>query len=68
MAKQKVLVVEDEELMRNILRTLLEEEGYEVFTSDSAESALHLFSENAFDVTVTDIKMAGLDGLDCSIE
>ena len=63
MAKQKVLVVEDEELMRNILRTLLEEEGYEVFTADSAESALQVFPENAIDVTVTDIKMAGLDGL-----
>ena len=63
MAKQKVLVVEDEELMRNILRTLLEDEGYEVFTADSAESALQIFPENAIDVTVTDIKMAGLDGL-----
>lgn len=63
MAKQKVLVVEDEELMRNILRTLLEEEGYKVFTADSAESALQVFPENAIDVTVTDIKMAGLDGL-----
>jgi len=63
MAKQKVLVVEDEELMRNILRTLIEEEGFEVFTADSAEAALNIFSENAIDVTVTDIKMAGLDGL-----
>ena len=63
MAKQKVLVVEDEELMRNILRTLLEDEGYEVFTSDSAESALQIFPENSIDVTVTDIKMAGIDGL-----
>ena len=63
MAKQKVLVVEDEELMRNILRTLLEDEGYEVFTADSAESALQIFPENPIDVTVTDIKMAGLDGL-----
>jgi DNA-binding NtrC family response regulator len=63
MAKQKVLVVEDEELMRNILRTLLEDEGYEVFTADSAESALQIFPENSIDVTITDIKMAGLDGL-----
>ena len=63
MAKQKVLVVEDEELMRNILRTLLEDEGYQVFTADSADAALQIFPENAIDVTVTDIKMAGLDGL-----
>ena len=63
MAKQKVLVVEDEELMRNILRTLIEDEGFEVFTADSAEAALQIYAENAIDVTLTDIKMAGLDGL-----
>ena len=39
MAKQKVLVVEDEELMRNILRTLLEDEGYEV--PNTRESVLY---------------------------
>lgn len=63
MAKQKVLVVEDEELMRTILRTLLEGEGYEVFTADSAETALRLFPENDFAVTLTDIKMGGMDGI-----
>ncbi|MEQ1762242.1 MAG: sigma-54 dependent transcriptional regulator [Pyrinomonadaceae bacterium] len=63
MAKQKVLVVEDEELMRTILRTLLEGEGYEVFTADSAEAAIRIFPENDIAVTLTDIKMAGMDGL-----
>lgn len=63
MAKQKVLVVEDEELMRTILRTLLEGEGYHVFTADSAEAALRIFPENDIAVTLTDIKMAGMDGL-----
>ncbi len=61
---KKVLVVEDEELMRSILRRLLEGEGYEVATADSAESALQLFDANDFDVTVTDIKMSGMDGID----
>ncbi len=64
MAKQKVLVVEDEELMRNILRTLLEGEGYEVFTADSAEAAIQIFPDQEIAVTLTDIKMAGMDGLD----
>ncbi len=64
MPAKKVLVVEDEELMRSILRRLLEGEGYEVATADSAESALRLFAENAFAVTVTDIKMSGMDGID----
>ena len=64
MAKQKVLVVEDEELMRSILRTLLESEGYEVYTADSAEAALRVFPEHDISATLTDIKMSGINGLE----
>ena len=63
MAKQSVLVVEDEELMRSILRRLLEGSGYNVFTADSSETALEIFPGNDIAVTLTDIKMAGMDGL-----
>ncbi len=63
MTKPNVLVVEDEELMRTILRQLLTDAGYSVLTADSAESALEVFSQNDVAVTLTDIKMAGLDGL-----
>lgn len=62
-AKQTVLVVEDEELMRTILRQLLEDEGYYVLTADSAETALEIFPSNNVAVTITDIKMSGMDGL-----
>jgi DNA-binding NtrC family response regulator len=64
MSKPNVLVVEDEELMRTILRQLLETAGYEVFTADSAETALEVFPSRDFAVTLTDIKMAGMDGLE----
>jgi len=64
MTKKSVLVVEDEELMRTILRQLLEGAGYNVFTADSAETALELFSQNDVDITLTDIKMSGRDGLE----
>lgn len=63
MSKQSVLVVEDEELMRNILRTLLEDAGYSVITADSAETGLKSFPESDISVTLTDIKMPGIDGL-----
>ena len=63
MAQQSVLIVEDEELMRSILRRLLEDAGYTVFTADSAESALAILPHNDISVTLTDIKMAGMDGL-----
>jgi DNA-binding NtrC family response regulator len=63
MAKDRVLVVEDEELMRNILRELLESAGFDVFTADSAENAIEIFIANEILITLTDIKMSGKDGL-----
>lgn len=62
-SKQKVLVVEDEALMRDILRSLLERAGYEVFTADSGEAALRILNQADISVTLTDIRMPGIDGL-----
>lgn len=55
--------MEDEELMRSILRQLLERAGYQVFSASSAETALEIFPGNDIAITLTDIKMAGMDGL-----
>lgn len=63
MAKDRVLVVEDEEMMRSILRQLLDAAGFEVFTANSAETAIDVFTSNDILITLTDIKMAGRDGL-----
>ena len=64
MAKHTIMVVEDEEMMRSILRRLLQDSGYDVVTADSAEAALAAFGENDIAVTLTDIKMSGMDGLE----
>lgn len=64
MERPVILVVEDEDLMRQILRRLLESEGYSVVTADSAETAMEAFSRSQTSVTITDIKMRGHDGLD----
>ncbi len=64
MTKHTILVVEDEELMRSILRRLLETAGYEVVTADSAESGLAAFGENDIAATITDIRMSGMDGIE----
>jgi DNA-binding NtrC family response regulator len=62
--KPNILIAEDEELMRSILRQLLEAEGYGVLSADSAENALEIFSANDVAATLTDIKMAEMDGLE----
>ncbi|HNQ16023.1 MAG TPA: response regulator, partial [Pyrinomonadaceae bacterium] len=64
MTNPKILVVEDEELMRSILKELLEGEGYSVFSAASAEAALEIFAAEEIDITLTDIKMPGMDGLE----
>ncbi|HRH42312.1 MAG TPA: sigma-54 dependent transcriptional regulator [Pyrinomonadaceae bacterium] len=64
MVKPNILVVEDEELMRSILRKILEDAGFQIRTADSAENALEIFSTTEIDITLTDIRMAGMDGLE----
>jgi DNA-binding NtrC family response regulator len=63
MQSVNILIAEDEELMRSILRKLLENEGYHVHTASSAEMALEVFSSQPIDLLLTDIRMAEMDGL-----
>src|ERR671933_863873 len=58
-----ILIAEDEDLMRAILTRLLEEAGYRVLAVASAEEALERFASEDVAVTLTDIRMAGMDGL-----
>lgn len=64
MSQANILIVEDEELMRSILRQLLAAGGYRVLTADSAENALEIFAAEEIALTLTDIKMSGMDGLE----
>ncbi|MET0625909.1 MAG: sigma-54 dependent transcriptional regulator [Pyrinomonadaceae bacterium] len=59
-----ILVAEDEDLMRAIISRLLEEAGYRVAAVASAEEALEAFAAEDVSVTLTDIRMAGMDGLE----
>ncbi|HEX8336721.1 MAG TPA: sigma-54 dependent transcriptional regulator, partial [Pyrinomonadaceae bacterium] len=58
-----ILVAEDEDLMRAIVTGLLEESGYRVAGVASAEEALDVFAAEDVAVTLTDIRMFGMDGL-----
>jgi two-component system nitrogen regulation response regulator NtrX len=59
-----VLVVDDERDIRESLRGILEEEGYKVFLSPTAEDCLEQLKKRACDVVLLDIWLPGLDGLD----
>ncbi len=58
-----ILIAEDEDLMRAIIARLLEEAGYRVALTASAEEALERFAADDVAVTLTDIRMTGMDGL-----
>src|SRR2546427_2965413 len=58
-----ILVVDDEEIMREILETLLTREGYDVRLAASGEEGLQLARALPFDAAIVDIMMPGLDGI-----
>jgi DNA-binding NtrC family response regulator len=58
-----ILIAEDEDLMRAILTRLLEEAGYRVAAAANAEDALERFASEDVAATLTDIRMARMDGL-----
>ncbi|MBM3772874.1 MAG: sigma-54-dependent Fis family transcriptional regulator [Acidimicrobiia bacterium] len=58
-----ILVVDDEEIMREILEALLSREGYTVRLATSGEEGLALARSLPFDAAIVDIMMPGLDGI-----
>src|SRR5436305_6922822 len=58
-----VLVVDDEEIMREILETLLTREGYDVRLASSGAEGLALARAVPFDAAIVDIMMPKLDGI-----
>src|SRR5579864_2000134 len=59
-----VLVVDDEELTLRTVSRGLREEGFEVFTAASGEDALTVFTEEKPDLTLLDIVLPGIDGVE----
>jgi DNA-binding NtrC family response regulator len=61
--KGSVLVVDDEEIMRDVLETLLSAEGYRVDLSKNGEEGLDAYTKRAYDVVLLDVSMPGIGGL-----
>ena len=64
MARESILVVDDEKNQREILETILSGEGYDVTTASSGEAAMKFVADRHFDLVLTDLKMTGMSGLD----
>jgi DNA-binding response OmpR family regulator len=59
---KNILLVEDEEMLVNVLATVLEDEGYKVSKSTSAEEALSTVTEFKPDLIISDVRLPQKDG------
>ena len=63
-AQARVLLVEDQDGVRDLLTTVLQRNGFEVVSAASAEAALDIAAVSAFDLLLTDVVLPGMTGLD----
>jgi DNA-binding NtrC family response regulator len=61
--KVNILVVDDEEIVRDSLGSWLIDDGYEVSTAENGTKALEVFPTRSWDLCLVDLKMPGIDGI-----
>ena len=62
MKQRKILVVDDEKMIRSLLKMSLQRMGYDIVVADNGQEALELFDQRPFDLVLLDILMPGMDG------
>ncbi len=60
----QILIVDDDDTIRYLMKEFIETVGYRTLTAANAEEALSLMEANVFEVVITDIMMPGMDGLE----
>ncbi len=61
---RKILIIDDENGIRQTLKGIFEDEGYQAATADSGETGLDAVQQKPFDVVLLDIWLPGIDGID----
>jgi DNA-binding response OmpR family regulator len=60
----RILLVEDEEAVRSLLKEVLEDEGYEIQEASNGNKALDSFARSSADLVLTDIVMPDMEGIE----
>jgi CheY-like chemotaxis protein len=64
----RILVIDDDQVTRMLVRHFLGEAGYEVTDTDSGDTALKILETESFDLVITDLLMPAKDGLQTILE
>jgi two-component system response regulator (stage 0 sporulation protein F) len=62
-----ILIVDDDDLVRSFLRSILEQDGHQVREAPNGKAGLHLYREAPADLVITDIFMPDQDGMDVTL-
>jgi DNA-binding NtrC family response regulator len=62
--KSNILIVDDDQIIRDSLKEILRVEGYEVDAAESADQAIIKLANKTFDLVLLDLQMPGMDGLE----
>jgi YesN/AraC family two-component response regulator len=62
--ENKILLVDDEKDVRDVLHLSLSDMGYDVFEAENGDEALRIFKKTNPSIVLTDIKMPGMDGIE----
>ena len=64
----RILIIDDEAMIRNLLVQILEREGYETITASGGKDGIKIHRENPADLVITDLLMPEKDGIETIME
>ena len=59
-----ILVVDDEQMMRDLLTKILARDGYQILTAEDGQAALEMLDQHQIDLIISDMKMPRLNGFE----
>jgi len=60
----RILVVDDDENIRKVLITILEEEGYNVASAETAQRAIEMTEKETYNVALIDVRLPDMEGIE----
>ncbi len=64
MTKHSVLIIEDDDFVKNMLRQTFKQAGYEVATASNGRIGIQLYQSEPFDIVITDLIMPDMEGIE----